>query len=270
MKNFRRLVILAMLALTGASFSTLLAEKTRTPEGVGVDQKLSAQIPLDTEFYNEKGEKVKLDSFFQSGRMPVILAPSYFECPRLCTLVFNGLSKAMNQMGKSGLKPGKDYRAISLSFNPEDTPKLAREKGDRYRSTIKSQKVTEEGWEFLTGDRESIHAVLDSVGYSYKKDTEGSFSHPAAIILITPEGKVSSYLFGFDYNPTDMRLALVEASSGKIGSLTDAVLLTCFRFDPQKGKYTTDVMNVMKIMALVVIAFLVGLVIFLYRKERNT
>ena len=248
----------------------LQAEKTRKPEGVGVDQKLSQTIPLDTKFYNEKGELVELSSFFDSDRRPVIIAPAFFNCEMLCTAIYNGISKAVNQLGDAGLKAGKDYRVLSISFDPTDTPKMAHGKGTRYRRTIKNQEVGPEGWEFLTGTEDNIKPLMASMGYNYKKDGEVRYSHPAAIMLITPSGNISRYLFGIEFDASSLRLSLVEASSGKIGSLTDAFLLTCFRFDPQKGKYTPSVIAFMQIGGLLIFLFLAGTVLFLYLRERNT
>lgn len=249
---------------------SLHAEKTRQPEGVGIDQKLSSPIALDTRFYNEEGKQVELSSFFDSDRRPVIIAPAFFECAMLCTAVFDGISRVMTQLADKGLKAGEDYRVLSVSFDPEDTPAMARNKGNLYRSTVKNQKVGPEGWHFLTGTQDNIKPLMDSMGYRYKPDGKVRYSHPAAIMLITPAGEMSRYLFGIEFDPTDLRLSLVEASSGKIGTLTDAFLLTCFRFDPQKGKYTPFAMGFMQIGGLLIFFFLVGLVLFLYLRERNT
>tara|TARA_Y100001933_G_scaffold202492_1_gene204388 strand:- start:30707 stop:31507 length:801 start_codon:yes stop_codon:yes gene_type:complete len=246
------------------------AEKTRQPEGVGIDQKLSAPVALDTKFYNEDGELVELSTFFDSDRRPVIIAPAFYECAMLCTAVFDGISRAMSGLAEKGLVAGEDYRVLSVSFDPEDTPQMARTKGTLYRSTVKNQKVGPEGWHFLTGTQDNIKPLMDSMGYNYKPDGEVRYSHPAAIMLITPAGEMSRYLFGIKFDPTDLRLSLVEASSGKIGTLTDAFLLTCFRFDPQKGKYTPFAMGFMQIGGMLIFFFLVGLVLFLYLRERNT
>ncbi len=266
MKKFPAGCLALLLMLPAA----VQAEKTRQPEGVGVDQKLSARIALDTKFYNEDGKLVELSSFFDSDRRPVIIAPAFFDCAMLCTAVFDGISRAMTELAGKGMKAGESYRVLSVSFDPGDTPAMARAKGKLYRSTVKNQEVGPDGWHFLTGTQDNIKPLMDSMGYNYKPDGEVRYSHPAAIMLITPGGEVSRYLFGIKYDATDLRLSLVEASSGKIGTLTDAFLLTCFRFDPQKGKYTPFAMGFMQIGGLLIFVFLVGLVLFLYLRERNT
>lgn len=271
MKKFGAVILTlsACLSLPGLVLP-LQAEKTRNPEGVGIDQKLAEPIALDTKFYNEEGELVELSSFFDSDRRPIIIAPAFFECAMLCTAVFDGISKSMTALADQGLMAGEDYRVLSVSFDPEDTPALARSKANLYRSTVKNQKVGQDGWHFLTGTNDNIKPLMDSMGYNYKPDGEVRFSHPAAIILVTPAGEVSRYLFGIEFPASDLRLSLVEASSGKIGTLTDAFLLTCFRFDPDKGKYTPFAIGFMQIGGLLVFLFLVGLVLFLYLRERNT
>lgn len=252
------------------SLSAISSEPTRSPEGVGIDQKLGQTIALDSIFTNESGQQVPIRSFFKDSRKPVIIVPSYFECPRLCTLVYNGVRDVMNESIEKGAIPGEDYTVLAVSFNPKDNPTLARVKGRNYRETVKGTELTADGWHFLVSDKKNIESLMKSIGYNYKPDGEKDFSHPAAIVVVAPDGTISRYLFGIEFQESDYRLSLVEASSGKIGSPVDAVLLMCFRYDEQSGKYTPYAWGFMKLGSFATVFFLVVLVLFLRLKERNT
>lgn len=261
---FRRFPLLCLLACAvGAS---LFAETSRQPEGVGVEQKLGEPLPLDLTFKDEAGRVVPLRSFFSAGK-PVLIAPSYFECIRLCTYIYNGIGKAIK--ATPNLLPGRDYTVLSLSINPADTPVMARMKGDNYREALAQgggPKLEPAAWQFITGSEENIKAVTDAMGFRYKKDGK-DFSHPAALVLVTPEGRISRYLFGIEFEPRDYRLALVEASDGEIGGVVDAVLLSCFRYDPIEGKYSPFAWGFMRIGGLATLALLFGAFLILRRRE---
>jgi protein SCO1/2 len=247
----------------------LAAETSREPEGVGVDQKLGEMLPLDLMFKNEEGKLVPLRSFFKKGR-PVLIAPSYFECVRLCTYLYNGIGKAIK--ATPSLLPGRDYTIISLSINPEDTPVMAKMKGENYREALLEAggpDLQSEAWSFVTGSEENIRAVTEAIGFRYKKDGR-DFSHPAAIVIVTPEGKVSRYLFGIEFEPRDYRLALIDASDGEIGSIVDAAVLSCFRYDPVEGKYTPFAWGFMRIGGLATLGLLLAIFLVLKRREKNT
>lgn len=263
-------LLLNVLLICAAITTSVSAEPTRDPEGVGIDQKPGQTVALDTVFTNEQGQQVTLQSFFQDHRKPVVLVPSYFECPRLCTLIYNGVRDVMKESIDKGLVPGEDYTVLAISFNPKDNPTLARVKGRNYRETIKNAEVTPEGWHFLVSDQKNIDKLMDSIGYQFKPDGEKDFSHPAAIILVSPDGTISRYMFGIEFKESDYRLSLIEASAGKIGSPVDAVLLMCFRYDEQSGQYTPYAWGFMKLGSAATVVFLIGLFIFLRLKERNT
>jgi len=265
MKQFRWFVFLLFF-----SFGIIYAETSRNPEGVYIKQNLEQTIDLNLSFLDENGRKVQLKEFFKDK--PIIIAPAYYECPRLCTLVYNGLKNAIESA--KFIEPGKDYKIISLSFNPEDTPALAKEKAENYRKNLKNYTITDQDWIFLVADPqnpENPKKLLNQMGYFYKKDGR-DFSHPAAIIFLTPEGKISKYLYGIEFQSRDFRFALIEASQGKIGTPVDAVLLTCFRYDSIQGKYAPFAWGFMRLGGMVILVFILGLIsilIFLERKSKK-
>jgi len=214
-------------------------------EQVEIEQKLDARLPLDLQFRDEDGQSVRLGDYF--GSRPVIFVLAYYECPMLCTMVLNGTLRAINVIDE--LDVGRDFDIVAVSIDPEETPELAREKRDLYRD--KYRRVgSEQGWHFLVGDQPAIDQLTDTVGFRYSYDEEtGQYAHGSAIMVVTPEGRMAKYLFGIDYDPRTLRLALVEASEGKIGTMVDQVILYCFNYNPLEGKYSLAIMAVLKIAA---------------------
>jgi protein SCO1/2 len=202
-------------------------------DGVGIEQRLGHQIPLDLVFKDETGKSVKLGDYFD-GKRPVILTLVYYDCPMLCTLVLNDLTRGMNGLN---LNCGDDYQIVTVSFDPKETPEKAAAKKRNYLRSY-TRPHGEEGWHFLTGDSASIHQLTDAVGFTYRWDPKYSqFIHPSGITILTPTGTISRYFFGIDYGLKDLKLALQEASGNKIGSLTDQILLYCFHYDELSGIY---------------------------------
>lgn len=243
--------------------AALWPETSRIPDA-GITDKRGSRIDLNLRFKDESGRLVPLRDFFD-GRRPVILAPSYYKCPRLCTLVYNGLRDSVAG-SMTLLKPGTDYQIVSFSFNPDDVPEIAAKKGDAYRSTVPG--VAPGAWPFLTGDAGTIDALTRSIGYSFKKDGN-DFSHAAAVVVLTPDGTISRYLYGVEFRPADLRWSLIEASSGRIGSPADQVMMFCFRFDDTKGMYTPHAWTFMRIASGLVVFTLLCLIFFLRLKPRN-
>jgi protein SCO1/2 len=231
---------------------------------VSFDQSLGAQVPLDLPFRDETGRGVQLSRYF-TGR-PVILALVYYECPMLCVQALNGLVKSLKVLA---LEPGRDYTVVTVSFNPAETPAQAAAKKDEYVARLKRPGAAE-GWHFLTGNEASIRMLTDAVGFHYVYDAETKqFAHPTGMVVLTPEGKASKYIFGIDYGPRDIRLALVEASDHKVGTPADRLLLYCYHYDPTTGKYGLVLMNVLRLGGVLTVATIGGLILLLRRREKR-
>ncbi len=210
---------------------------------VGIDQRLNNQVPLDLVFRDELGQEVKLGNYF--GQRPVILSLVYYDCPMLCTQVLNGLVGSMKALK---FNVGREYEVVTVSFDAREKPELAREKKAGYMVRY-GRAGAEQGWHFLTGDEASIKALTESVGFRFAWDDETKqFAHASGIMILTPEGRVSRYFYGVDFAPRDVQLGLVEASNNKIGSPVDQILLYCYHYDPQTGKYGFVIMNVMRVL----------------------
>jgi protein SCO1/2 len=201
---------------------------------VTIEQHLDTQIPLDLKFRDEAGRDVTLRDYFQKGR-PLILAPVYYECPMLCTQVLNGLTTALRVVT---LNPGKDFDILAVSFDPKEPAGLARDKKKAYVDRY-SRPGTEAGWHFLTGSQESITPLMEAIGFKYTYDPAiDQYAHPAAVMVLTPDGKVSRYFLGIEFSARDLRFGLVEASAGRIGSAIERAVITwCYHYDPTTGKY---------------------------------
>ena len=205
-------------------------------KGIGIDQKLGEKVPLDLTFRDENGNPVKLGQYFDGKRKPVILVLVYYSCPQLCTLVLNDLSRGLN--GLSTLSVGDDFEVVTVSIDPSDTTELARDRKATYLASYRRPHAAQ-GWHFLTGDQTSIRRLTDAVGFHYRWDPKfQQFMHPSGLTILTPNGTISRYFFGIDYDLKDLRLSLEEASNSKIGSVTDRILLYCFHYDESSGKYT--------------------------------
>jgi len=211
-------------------------------KGVGIDQKLDQQVPLDLTFTDEFGKQVALSTYFRPGK-PVILALVYYRCPMLCTQILTGLASSLKAVT---LDPGKDFEVVSISFDPKDTPETAASKKQMYLRRY-GRPGTANGWHLLTGSDASIKALTDAVGYHYKYDpATDQFAHASGIMIVTPEGRLSRYFYGVEYAPRDVRLGLVEASQNKIGNPVDQILLFCYHYDPATGRYGAVVMNIVR------------------------
>ncbi len=240
-------------------------QPAQVPEQAKIVEHLEQQLELSRTFQNQRGESVELKQLFVPGR-PLILAPVYYECPRLCTLTQEGLVKSLNELD---LKIGEDYKVVSLSFNHLEQAELAAERAKKYHELMKDPAASANGgWDFLVGDEKNIREIMQEIGFSFEKDG-GEYIHAAMLLVLTPEGKISRYLYGIDYPSKDMRLALVEAAKGKIGNTLDQVLLYCFRFDPTKGKYTLAVWNVTRLICGAGVLLLFGLLILFRIKEKR-
>jgi protein SCO1/2 len=211
-------------------------------QGVTIEQRLNQQVPLDLVFRDEYGRSLPLSTYF-SGNKPVLLALVYYNCPMLCTLILNGVVSSLKAVS---FDPGKDFEVVAVSFDPRDTPEIAARKKAGYLQRYR-RPGTDNGWHFLTGGEESIKALTSALGYRYTFDPKtGQFAHASAIMILTPQGKLSRYFYGVEYAPRDIRLGLVEASQNKIGNPVDQALLFCYHYDPATGKYGAIAMNMVR------------------------
>jgi protein SCO1/2 len=231
---------------------------------IGIDQKLNARLPLELAFRDESGQLVPLQQYF--GAKPVILAFVYYECPMLCTQVLNGLLESLKTLS---FDAGKQFNVITVSFDPGETSALAAAKKNIYLKQY-GRAGAEQGWHFLTGDTASIRQLTQAAGFRYKYDpVTDQFAHASGIMVITPAGKMARYFFGIEYAGRDLRLALVEASENKIGSLVDQVLLYCFHYDPSIGKYGLVIMNVLRLAGIATVVALATFMIVMFRRDRR-
>jgi len=256
----------ATLALTpGRADVGKVPVGTQLPEQlkeVGIDQKIGAQIPLDAEFNDETGRKVRLGELI--SKRPVILAPVYYECPMLCTMVLNGTLRSLRALK---LNAGTDFDVIALSFDPEETPKLAAKKKEEYVERYKRPGAAT-GWHFLTGSVADIKKVTDAIGFRFKKDPSSrQWAHASSIMVVTPGGKLAQYFYGVEYSARDLRLALVDAAGGKVGTFADQVLLYCFHYDPATGKYSLTVLNIMRAGGVATVLGLLAFWLAAYREN---
>lgn len=246
--------------------SALYAHDTHTVSreilaSIGFDQRLDSQVPPELEFRNEAGQPVKLSDFF--GAKPVILSLGYLQCPNLCTLERSALEQSLQQID---FDAGTEFEVLIVSIDPIETAAQA--------TTVKQQLLadynrpgTETGWHLLTGEHDAIDRLADAVGFRYAYDAEQQqFAHASGLVVLTPRGRVARYLYGLEYAPRDLRLALVEAADNQIGSPVDQLLLFCYHYDPTTGKYSPLIMNLMRLAGLITVTG-VGLMILILNRH---
>ena len=231
---------------------------------IGIDQKLGDKLPLDLEFRDERGDKVRLGEYFREK--PVVLALVYYRCQNLCTEVLNGFLKT-SQAVKFTI--GEDYEVVTISFDPNDTSELAAEKKANYVRAYRREGAAR-GWHFLTGEPESIRKLTEAVGFRYRYDEKSDqYAHASGIMVVTPDGRLSRYFYGIEYPPNDLRLGLVESSQQKIGSPVDQILLLCYHYDPLTGQYGLAISGALRIAGLATVLGLGGFLVAMFRKERR-
>ncbi len=246
-------------------FASLLRAQTTQPSllsRIGIDQKLGAQVPTDLVFTDENGKTVHLSDYL--GKRPVILSLVYYQCPMLCTMSLNDLTRAMGAMP---LNPGEDFEIVTVSFDPREGPDLALAKKKRYVHEYKKPGAAA-AWHFLSGDEPNIQKLTEAVGFRYAWDEKyNQYAHAAGFVVLTPAGKVSRYFYGVDYSSKDMRLALAEASEGKVSHPVEQILLYCYHYDPSTGKYSLAILRLLKVAAAIT-AISVGAFLFVnFRRD---
>jgi protein SCO1/2 len=263
-------------AMTSMLIATILIAPAAAPaqrteplpeelEGVGIAERLEAQLPLDAAFRDEDGLEVTLGRYFEAGR-PVILNPGYYTCPMLCGLVSNGLLEALQGLDWT---PGQEFEIVTFSFDPGETPRLAKAKKESYLREY-GRPSAAAGWHWLTGNEAEIRRLTDAIGFGYRwLENQQQYAHAAALIVCTPEGRVARYLYGIQFDPQTLRLSLVEAADGKVGSTLDRVLLFCFHYDAQAGRYGPAARNLMQAGGMLTVLILGGFLLRHWRRERR-
>ncbi len=226
-------------------------------KGIGVDEHLDSRIPLDVGFTTAEGKTVRIGDFLQ-GNKPVILNLAYFSCPMLCGLIWDGLSESLKSIP---ISVGEDFDIVTLSIDPVETPVLAKVKKQNMLKEY-ARPDAERGWHYLVGKEENIRQITQAVGFNYKwVESQNQYAHPAVLVILTPNGHISRYLYGIQFDPQTLRLSLVEASQGKIGSTVDHFMLTCFQYDPTSNRYAPVAMNIMRMgggLTVLGLAFFLG------------
>lgn len=231
-----------------------------------LEEHLGRTLDPALSFTDEQGRPVRLGDSL-TGAAPVVLVLAYYRCPMLCGLVLRGVVDGMRQL-EWGL--GREYRALTVSFDPRDTPEAAREKQASTLAGLGPRAIDDRAWPFLVGQEPQIRALADAVGFRYAYDERtDQYAHPAAAIVLTPSGKISRYLYGVTFSPRDLRLALIEAGEGRTGTIVDRLILTCYRYDPAARAYGWFVLGFMRAGGVVILATVSGLLFVLFRGERR-
>ncbi|MCY7346612.1 MAG: SCO family protein [Pyrinomonadaceae bacterium] len=235
-------------------------------KSVGIEQKLNSQLPFDAEFKDDNGNIVKLGSYFGKNR-PVVLALVYYECPMLCNEVLNGLTGSLKGIS---FDAGKEYDIVAISFDARENekPNLAKNKKASYLNRY-GRGGTEDGWHFLTGAQTEIDKVTNAVGFNYEFDeATNQFAHAGGVMVITPDGKVSRYLYGIDYAPKDLKFSLMDSAEGNIGNPVEQLYLYCFHYDPSTGKYGLTILKILRLMAVATVLGLGGMLFIFWRRNK--
>ena len=275
-RSLKTLVRVVAPALVGLALACLAVAQGMSPSGVvatppdvkppglenvGIEQRLNEQLPLGLSFQDESARSVRLGDYF--GSKPVVLSFVYYRCPMLCPELLIGLESALKVLQ---LKVGEQFQIITVSFDPHDTPQLARAKKAEILSRY-NRPGASEGWHFLTGSESSITALTKAAGFGYRYDQKnGQFAHATGIMVATPSGKLAQYYYGVDFPPRDLRLALIQASDNKIGNLADAVILYCFHYDPVTGRYNAIIGRVLQLAGGFTVLLLGTALLVLFRR----
>ncbi len=231
-------------------------------ENVGFEPPLNGQMPLDLHFRDETGRDVQLREYF--GQKPVVLAFVYYNCPMLCDEIQQGVVGTLRMLS---FNPGRDYQVVFISFDPRETPEMAAEKKQKDLAHFRRPE-TASGWHFLTGSKESIEAATKAANFRFRFDEKSNlFAHASGVMILTPDGRISRYFYGVEYPGRDMRLGLVDASAGKIGSPIDHVLLYCYHYDPSSATYSASILKIIRLGGVLTILLIVGGILIFRRRE---
>jgi protein SCO1/2 len=258
MRSGLKTLVLLWVAFFLQNMAYAHVEQPKDLSGIGIDEKLGQVIPLHLTFYDENGHPVSLKQLIHR---PTILAPVYYSCPNVCSFLLFNLTGVINKMPSEA---GKEYQVLTFSFDETEKPTLALEKKRMYLKMIEKS-FPEEAWRFLTGDKETIHKLTDAIGFHFKRQGQ-DFLHPVSLVILSPEGKITRYIYGTEFLPFELKMALLEASEGRVGPTLSKVLRFCFSYDPQGRKY---VFNTLKVTGIVTLLFALSLILFLVFKGKR-
>jgi protein SCO1/2 len=271
MNRARAIATIAVLLVSGgltrgqAVPSNVGVNSTTMPaqlQNVGFDPQLNAQIPLDLPFVDENGSNVQLRDYFK--QKPVVLAFVYYGCPMLCNQVEQGVVGALRMLS---FTPGRDYEVVFVSFDPRESADMAAQKKNSALAHFRRPE-TASGWHFLTGTKESIDAATKAANFRYSFDSKTNlFAHASGIMLLTPGGRISRYFYGVEYPGRDMRLGLVDASAGKIGTPIDRALLFCYQYDPSSATYSASILKIIRLGGILTVLCIVGGILIFRRRD---
>jgi protein SCO1/2 len=257
------IVIWLMIIVPFGAFGQITMDNVPDLRKIDVIEHLGESIPLNLEFINDEGRTVSLEDYFHQGK-PVLLTLAYYRCPMLCGLVLNGLTKGVKELD---FLPGQQFQMITVSINPKESYTLAAAKKKTHLESI-NKPVKKSSWVFLTDSTDNTKKLADALGfvYHYVKERD-EYAHPAVSFVLTEEGIISRYLYGIEYKESDLRLSLLEASEGKIGTTLDRIILYCFHYDPEEGGYVLFAGNLMRVGGVITILIIGSVLVVLWRKE---
>src|SRR4030043_2124536 len=253
-----KILVLLWVTLFFQNITDAHVEQPKDLSGIGIDEKLGQVIPFDLTFYDENGNPVSLKQLIHT---PVILAPVFYRCPNVCSFLLFNLAGVINRLPS---EPGKEYQALAFSFDETEKPDLALEKKKMYLKMIEKP-FPEKAWRFLTGNKENILKLTDAIGFHFKKQGD-DFLHPVTLVILSPDGKITRYMYGTDFLPFDLKMALLEASEGRIGPAISKVVRFCFSYDPKANKL---VFNSLKVTGIVTLLFALSFIVFLLFKGKR-
>ena len=243
-------------------FSVPIFSQTPEPPDVGVDEKLGEYVPLDIKFYDEYGKTIVLAELVKGK--PTIISLVYYRCPGICSPLMSGLGTVLDEID---LETGKDFNTLTISFDPGEDYILAAEKKKNYFATFRKRAVSEDSWRFLTADSINVKKITEAVGFKYIKQ-DNDFVHSGVLTVISPDGKITRYLYGIDFLPFDVKMALIEASQGKVGTTISKIVKLCYSYDPDGRRYTLNITRVAGASILFVISIF-AVALFITKKKKN-
>jgi protein SCO1 len=263
MKLSRWVLMIAVMLVPFAASAQKILDEPQQLKGIDVEEHLGESIPKSLVFADETGKSVTIGSYLNQGK-PILLTMAYYRCPMLCGLVLNGVCNSVKSIS---LVPSKDFTILTVSIDPREMPELALAKKVRYIESYGKEGV-KEGWSFLTGSEENSKALANAVGFKYFYDAKrDEYAHPAVSFLIAPDGKIVRYLYGMDYKRFDLKMGLLEAAEGKVGTTIDRIILSCFHYDASQGKYVFFAQNVMRVGGASIVLFLAVFLVRLWVRE---